>query len=432
MKMSFKFIPQPMQSLLTLSIAAFISVGVQADPTKLPLATKKDLMGEYLGAFKINHDDDISKTTYSEGRIAYNPGRNSVYIDSNHKDDAIAEFAVPGALSKSNDVEDLPIAANMQSYRQVFPATNTGNTQKLDKIGGMYLIDGELFVQVYKTYDAGHDVTFTTAIVRDPNNLATSKVDGFFEMDGAARTAIYISPVPNEWQDLLGGPWIAGMGAGMSINSRFSEGPSLYTFDPAEVKSKTSGSISTNKHLDYPYNKALSTALYEGDGPGDWDQENKTGQNNLWNQLMNARYAFIIPNTRTYAVIGTAGGINSGAAYKGTNDLGYKCPGWCANDHDDYHTYYWLFDLNEILGADDTHDPLPYEYGVFDNRLMTYAESGVVGNIKGGSFDPVSGKLFLIKDHVGTLEPVVTVYQLNFTVAAAPNPPLAITAQKLP
>ncbi len=367
-------------------------------------------------------------THYIQGRIAYNPDNHSIFMDSNHRADAVAEFAIPETLSLSSNVADLPVAQPLQGYRKIFTATDTGNPEGTDKIGGMYLINGELFIQVYETYDASGKNPYTTAIVRDPNNLSSSNIDGFFEMEGAARTSMYISPVPAEWQSSLGGAWIAGMGAGMSINSRFSEGPSLYVFDPEDFKNRNRGRISTIKHLDYPFDKALSTKLYRGAGAGGWDSYNASGKNLLWTQISNARYAFIIPNTRTYAVIGNSGALRESGGYKITNKRGYVCPGPCPYSNEDFHTYYWLYDLNEILAARRSYDPVPYEYGILDDRFVSYDKQGLIGGIRGGSFDPGSGRLFLIRasTQARSGSPVISVYQ----VAPPSNDDTATTCSK--
>ncbi len=394
-----------------------LACAAQADTKndRLPLATISDISGNYRGSFKVDHADGVSSTRYIQGRIAYNASNHSIFIDSNHRDDAVAEFAVPDTLSFSDSLGDLPEATVIQEYRRLFADAVTGNPHGIDKIGGMYMIGDELFVQAYETYDASGKNPHTTLVVRQPDSLETSAVDGFFEMDGAARTSMYISPVPREWQDAFGGEWIAGMGAGMSINGRFSEGPSLYIFDPADFEGKSKGRIKTKKFLDYPSNRPLSISLYNKPGTASWDSYNDSGKNLLWTQASAARYAFIIPGTRTYAVIGNSGALEHAGGYKILNDEGYRCPGPCAYDNQDYHTYYWLYDLDDILSAKDSHDPIPYDYGIFDDRFLSYNKQGAVGKISGGSFDPNSGQLFLSRASVGERGgiPVVSVYQVK-------------------
>ncbi|NNE34217.1 MAG: hypothetical protein HKN13_03210 [Rhodothermales bacterium] len=396
-------------------LVASCAVQAEVSNSELPLATKADIFGTYLGSFTVDYSDEVSHTRYSEGRIAYNPERHSIFIDSNHRDDAIAEFAIPEELSHSNDIQQLPKAAMLQPYRRLFASAATGNPHGIDKIGGMSLVRGELVVQAYETYDASGKNPHTTLIVRQPQNLAESRIDGFFEMEGAARTSMYISEVPDEWKTALGGSWIAGMGAGMSINSRFSEGPSLYVFDPEDFRGRVSGRIPTRKHLDYPFNRALSSQLYEDPESGGWDSYNSTGKNLLWTQISAARFAFVVPGTRTFAVIGKSGALKNSGGYKILNDEGYRCPGPCAYDNEDIHTYYWLYDLEEVLTASNTYDQVPYEYGIFDDRFLTYGKQGANGLISGGSFDAGSNHLYLIRPSVGKNGrfPVISIYKVG-------------------
>ena len=83
----------------------------------------------------------------------------------------------------------------------------------------------------------------------------------------------------------------------------------------------------------------------------------------LWNFLSKARFGFIAPGTSTFVVLGETGGTRSGIGYKITQDNGNLCGGYCAYDHDDDDNAFWLFDVNDILAADDVHLPRPYAFG---------------------------------------------------------------------
>lgn len=420
-----------LQTLIT-SIFLIISLPAIGQTETLPLVTKADLTDAYQGSFKISYWDDVSGTAYSSGRVAYNSSRNSVIVDSHVYQLALAEFQLPDILSKSGDKSILPNATPLQGYTKVLERTFTGNTQNLDRLGGLAFINGELVIQSYETYDANGTITHTTAIVEDPSDLKNSKIRGFLEMDGGARTVNYLSPIPKEWQPQLRGDWLAGNGNGMSIDSRLSVGPSLFSFSKSDLVSSNKD-VKTHAWLNYPVKNALSTSLwrdYSTPGYEGWDLYNSTGNNDMWTSISSAWFGFIVPGTRTFVVLGRSG-MTDGGGYKITNKAGYTCPGGCSFDPEDVHTFYWLFDLNDIISASSTYAPLPYDYGIFDDKFISYGSQGAVGTIFGGSFDAETGTLILnhgpATSETGSKEgsQILSVYKLS--TATKLSPPFAPT-----
>ncbi len=388
-------------------------------PTELPLASMDDLESAYQGAFKIDYRDAVSKTAWANGRLAYNPQSNSVFIDSHRYDDAIAEFWLPEVLGKGSDPAELPNAKVKQGFTRVLQAV--ANPQGIDELGGMAYVNGELLIQGYRWNDVRADNDHTTLLVRSPETLADSQVDGFFALQGGSATLNYVSPVPELWQGELGATHLAGNGAGIRGVTRASFGPSLYTFNPAAM-SGTSGAVETQHWLGYGRETALSSTLYSHDGS--WDAYNHTGlnsdfsqSNNLWTHMSAAWFAFIVPGSRTFAVIGHSGMHESGGGYRIQQTDGHQCRGTCPYDPADEYPYVWLYDLNDILTANAAHEPLPYAYGRFDNRFAWGAPTA-------GAFDPVSGQLLLLNRAATKAgnggSPVVAVYQ--FEGAEVPTP----------
>lgn len=386
-----------------------------------PTVSKSFITSHYVGSFKIDYSDAVSTTSYSQGRVAFHSDRNSVFIDSHPYQLAIAEFRIPGSLSQSTDKSKLPNAEVIQGFSQIMGRSNTGNSVGLNSIGGMDIIGGDLFIQAYKAYDTG-GADQTTLVVEDPSNLKGSAVRGFYEMEGGARTVNYLSPVPTAWQAVLGDSYLAGNGGGMSIVSRLSNGPSLFVFDPSDFNNSGWG-IETTKWLNYPAEHALSTSVVPYSsvpGYGDWDAINESGENDLWTQSSVAAFGFIIPGTDSFFVVGRSGMHRSGGGYKITNSAGFTCPGFCAKDNTDYNSYYWIYDMKEILAAETPYSVLPYEYGVFDDRWMEYGQQGGKGGITGGSFDAESG--ILVLSHAAATSshesgsPILSVYKLPVPV----------------
>ena len=120
-----------------------------------------------------------------------------------------------------------------------------------------------------------------------------------------------------------------------------------------------------------------------------------------------------------------SGTLRSGGGYKITQTNGNLCGGPCPRDPSDMYPYYWLYDLNEILSASHPWNVLPYEYGEWDDRFP-------MGLPTSASFDPVSGKLFVLTESATAPDrggyPVINVYQISPDISepevtAAPNPP---------
>jgi len=148
--------------------------------------------------------------------------------------------------------------------------------------------------------------------------------------------------------------------------------------------------------------------------------------NNIWTHKSRATYGFIIPNTRTYFTIGYSAGHESGVCYKtaqvngcgGCNQA--ECAGYCTYDPNDKYTYYWLWDVNDLVevknGTKASYNIQPYDYGIFDVPF-----SSETSQIGGGSFDENTGQLYLSLQKADTEQgtyrnpPLILVYNTNRT-----------------
>lgn len=405
----------------------FLGKNLFASPLDNPLAHKADLLGNYLGSFSFFLDEGGNNSiAYQRGRIAVNAGATKFYSDSHPYENKVAEFAVPSTLG-SGTASSLPLAPSTQGFASLFDRADS-SAPGWNGIGGMAVIDGQLVVQGALWYDTT-DTKETTLVIRNSSNLA-GNIDGYFSMNGGSRTVNYISPIPLEWQSILGGTHIVGNGLGMSIAGRLSLGPSLYTFNKADLSGRTSGSVTTKAWLSYDTTHALSSSTSLAyPSPGIWDEYNQQGlnsgftkKNDMWTWGSAAWYGFIIPGTRTFAVIGQSGMHNSGGAYKVTQTDGYLCGGPCAYSPDDYQAYFWLYDLADIINATHTYDPVPYEYGPFDHLYELGKNQDSLPSA--ASYDPTTGKLFILLQaayqyNAYVKAPIVNVYQLG---KPAPQP----------
>ncbi len=376
----------------------------------------------YVGAFRVSdqeHGD--SSSNYAVGTLAYHAGRHSLYLAGHAHHNAIAEFAIP-TLGTSETVEELPLVEEpLQDFRSLLGASPNGNPDGMDKITGLYVSDGHLIVQANRWYDAAGSASDTTLLVVDGELDGT--VIGYFELEGRARSAGFIAPVPDEWQEALGGPALAGWASNYSIIGRYSVGPTLYAFDPGDLTGQADdanaeGVIAARAWMDYPHGGgeflAPDALEVQCDITDDVTScEPDAAASPLWNFLSKAMYGFIVPGTRTYVVVGSTGGTETGIGYKIRQDDDNLCGGYCARGAADYSNYYWLFDLDEVLEAESPSDPQPYAYGPWS---IPFDEGGR-HRIVGGTWDPEGRTLYLALDGAGQVgdydrPPLIVAYQL--------------------
>ena len=364
----------------------------------------------YLGAFRLPGGTyGVSSVDYAIGPLAYNPDHHSIFFAGHDHHHAIAEFAIP-ELSLSDDLLELNVAdAPLQDFISLLDLPAEGNPDTLNRVTGMLYLDGQLIVNAENWYDASGDNRDTTLVATEGNDLSNSAIEGYFELEGAARAGGYMAPIPDEWQASFGANYLTGWSSVYSIISRYSVGPTLFTFDPQDMLTASAGSngtVATTPFLNYAYGSGhylSEDALVNEEG----------GASDLWNYLSNGVYGFIVPGTSTFAVFGSSGGINSGIGYKITQDNGNLCGGYCAYAADDYYNYYWFFDVREILVAEHPYDLTPYAYGSW---LVPFDDNGRHAII-GGTFDEEHGVLYLTLSkagQVGTYDrpPVIVAFRI--------------------
>jgi hypothetical protein len=365
---------------------------------------------EYVGGFRVPAGEfGDSSMNFAQGPIYYDHENHSVFLVGHAHHQAIAEFSVPQVVD-STTVTDLEIAADpVQPFATVLDRLD--NPESIDRLHGLAMIDGpngrELVVNSVEYYDAPGDNSDTTLVIRDPSDLAGSAVGGFFEFEGTAHAAGWMSPIPADLQDALGGTHITGSSSGYPIISRLSVGPTAFVFDPTDIvgSSGTPDFVETTPLLDF----SLANKLAE-------DLSNDNGDNDLWTHLSRAVYGFIAPGTRTYVTLGHSAGHDSGVCYKCTQDgQDNPCGGYCAPDPNDYYTYYWLWDVDDLVavkeGSMQPHEVRPYDYGKWEIPFAT-------AQLGGASYDAESNRLYVTAQKAdreqGTYSnpPVIMVYEI--------------------
>ena len=348
-----------------------------------------------LGSFRLKGQNiGDSNIAYAQGTIALNSDATSLFLVGQVNKQAITEISIPD-LVKSNQMDDLNFATYIQPFREFLSRVPSGNKDKLNRILGMRVIDGQLFVNAVEYYDADAKNRDTTFIVRDANDLKNSPIAGFFQLKGRAHAAGWISKIPQNWREKLNSSYLVGSSSSVPINSRLSMGPSAFTFYPfgvlePEIKG---GLIITEALLDF----SISNPLHK-------DLNNKSRQNKLWTEISGAVFGFIIPDTNLYLTIGFSGGHEHGVGYKHKYPNGKVCPGSCAINPSDHSNYFWLWDMNDLYdvynGKIPKHAPRPIRVGVFDKN---YPKREILG----ADYDAKKSILYVVYKDVDKKDPYV-------------------------
>ena len=360
---------------------------------------------EEIGSFRIPLKAiGESNIGFAQGTLAVSKSGNSLFIVGRTDKQAIAEISIP-RLIKTNRLQDMQFATYIQPFSRVLNRVSGGNKQNIDRIMGMKVIDGQLIINAVEYYDADARNTDTTLIVRDPNQLASSKVSGFYQLKGAAHAAGWISKVPSNWRKKIQNDFIVGSSSSVPINARHSMGPSAFAFFPYGIldQSVDSGFVLTDTMLDF----SIKHPLHK-------DLNNDSGENKWWTEVSGAKYGFIIPNTDYYLTIGNSGGHKHGLAYKYKRPDGTVCGGSCPKDKNDYSNYYWLWDMNDLVavkrGFTPAHYPQPVNVGPFTPNTPKLT-------IGGADFDDRKHILYVLYRAIDTAQdryvptPIITAYK---------------------
>jgi hypothetical protein len=219
----------------------------------------------YLGAFKVPSGDlggpQFHGLSYGGDAIAYNPANNSLFIVGHTQDQLVAEISIP-TLVNTDTLANLNTATVLQNLADITEGNrlNLASDQSAVstdgvKIGGLIIYGGNLIGSAYGYFDNGPYCVrshFTSGLT-----LATT--DDFAGMSAlgpvpsvvpqAGHVAGQMTVVPPAWRTALGGPVLTGQG-GLSILTRTSAGPAMFSFDPDDLSTATAATASAL--IDYP------------------------------------------------------------------------------------------------------------------------------------------------------------------------------------
>ena len=366
----------------------------------------------YQGAFRLNSgnyggDSSNYSVNYSVGPLAYNPKNHSLFVVGHAQGSRIAEFPIPTPEMKTSVNELANPEPPLQNFVYLFDTVN--NPDGINRVTGMLWYNNALIVNAETWYDADGGNTDTTLVVENADNL-TGSVKGYFHLNGAANSAGYMGFIPADVQSLFGGAqYFSGWSSVYSIVSRYSFGPSLWTFHPDDLingDASQGPQISSTAYMNFRFSSNLREEIQSYDmGPGG---------SRLWNMLTKGRFGFFVPGTKTFAVLGSSAGIDSGIGYKITQTNGNLCGGYCAYDPDDQYNYYWLYNIDDIIGAEEVSEPRPYSYGKIS---LPFDDNGRY-RVIGGTVDTATNTLYISLYGAGRVgrydtPPLILTYSLD-------------------
>lgn len=411
-----RLIKPSLAAALLLGFAWF--TGSAMAESSLPRFTIDQL--DYQGAFRIpNGTFGSSTVSYSYGAIGFNPDRHSIFIAGHERQGAVAEFTIP-QLVKSTTITDLKMAgAPVQGFSNVVNKAAIDQGQGI-VINGLFYSNNKLMVNVYRFYDQSPYLQTPTLILDNATNIASSPARGYLTFAGGSKAAGWISPIPAEFQSVLGGTHITGFSSstGRALIHNGSVGPSAYAFNPVEAMANSS-SITKINSIELMSYSLGQTGLISEDS-----QLYQPGQ--IWTHASEASYGIIVPGTRSYLVVGGSGGHQSGMSYGNPPYGGYK--GHYTNDQYDKYPYYWLFDVNDLEkvrnGQMRPYSVRPYAHG----KLAAPFQTSIANYVKGGTFDSATGIMYLTIETADNLQgagnpPIIVAYKFKTAGSPAQNSP---------
>ncbi len=398
-----------------------------------PLLQISDLI--YLGSFRVPNGQlgpqPYSEFSFDDDGLAYDASANGLYIKGHTYGQLVAEISIPTPLPVTDpSLANLNICALLQPFADpTYGHLDEQNIANGVIMGGILPYHGTLLGSLYGYYDSAGQQTLSHFIASP--TLSDDAFQGLYAVGPmpVRRLGGYMTTVPSEWQAALGGPVITGHGGG-TIITQSSAGPSLWTFDPANLGVVAPVPATPLAYYDANNNPTLGT----------WDS---TGTSNpQFNACSGFTGVVFVPGTRTILVFGNTGlgvmgygdptddpALNGTPAGDGATQY-YDPTGGGKGQHCyPYSAYVWAYDANDLAlaaaGAIPPWQVLPYASG----PLALPINSGT-NALNGAAYDPGTGRIYLSQQGGDT----VAAYSDNplihvFTIAAGtPSPIPAITS----
>jgi len=392
----------------------------------------------YLGAFKLPKGklnattQQYNSLAYGGAALTFNPARNSIFIVGHPYENHVVELSIPEIVNDS-DMKNLKTATVLQPAIDI---TN-GNIRNLKQdgsqhdsnalIGGLLLFGNKLIGTSYAYYDADHSAARSHFVASPDWNSVGTQFKGMYSVgtSGGGYVGGYMALIPQEWQSLLGGPALTGLG-GVPIITRTSFGPSAWVFNPDDLGATDPAPAQVL--VGYPSNHPTL---------GEWD-----GASLYFNNSTEVRGLVFPKGTQSLLFFGKHGlgqtGQGDSCYGTGTTDVSkHKTNGYCYDPADSTkgtHAYpyvyrVWAYDVNELVSVkNEIKNPwdvtpyaiwnLDFPFGVEDARII------------GAAYDENTRRLFISQSNGEPGDPydpfpLIHVYELSMPNKVGTNPTIS-------
>ena len=379
------------------------SIAFSGNPSAEGLVQASNL--QFLGGFRVpqgaNGDPNNLGFSYGGTAITYDPVENGIYMVGHPYHQLVGEISIP-PLVNSSTLSNLNTANMIQNFADVTNghlnnigpggSVYTGSVE----IGGLMVFGDQLIGSDYAYYDGSGNGAVLSHFTNSTTLSQYANFQGMYQV-GTLNTGFvagYMTQIPQEWQSLLGGPVLTGLG-GIPIISRSSEGPAASVFDPSQF---VSGGVTP----------ATPVVGYPSTHPtlGAWDAK---VVNLLFDMATAIRGVVFVQGTRTVLFFGTTG-LGVPCYGIGTSDkslVGTIVPGtpgepYCYDPAASskgchaypYTEYVWAYDANDFVavknGQKNMWDIVPYS--TWQLNLPITALSHGVG---GAAYDPATQTIYI-------------------------------------
>jgi hypothetical protein len=373
----------------------------------------------YKGAFRLPSSG--GRYDFPGGGLCYNAANDSLFVTSYVDFHSTGEITIPTPIKGAPSLS----ALNRAEVIQPIADPSDGSWVLLNNgsgihMGGMLTYGGRLIVTYYRSYDTDGSQPYSHW-ARNPTLIPGSDYVGPVTLqvtDAVGTSGVhagsvsgYMGTIPAAWQTAFGGPCLTGQ-CGISIFSRTSLGPGVFSFNPDDIGSVNP--VPTTPLVFYP--GAHPTLGVYGDPT----------PNNLFNGTMQMGGVCFPEGSRSVLFFGLIG-IGEYHYGNGTPDPslnGTLVPGYTnryyfydpvfqtPGDHAyPYIAQVWAYDAAELAdvaaGTRDAWTVVPYETWQIPSDYYSFNPRPA-----GAAYRASTGEIFILKTFGDGDAPLVDVYQL--------------------
>jgi hypothetical protein len=356
----------------------------------------------YQGAFRVPAAKFGGSTfDYGGTALAFNPGRDSLFVVGHDWQQQVAEISIPRVIRS-----DTLTALETATVLQPFADPTEGKMYKVDdpangiKVGGLMVYEERLYETAYSYYD-GDSSQEDSHFISGLDLSVFGDVRGPYRVGkvGSGFVSGYFAVVPPAWRARIGAPVLNGQCC-LSVIGRTSHGPAVFGIDPAAFGDKRNV-------------PATPLVYYPGDRPlAQWDTTNP-----LFNGSTEIRGVVFPEGTRSVLFFGRHGTgrfcYGEGEAchdpvqpYKGTH--GYP-----------YAYYVWAYDADDLTAVKNRKKD-PWQVRPYATWALTFPY-GTKGRATAGgvAYDSRSGRIFVSQQFAEENLPVIHVFTVKGVSAGA-------------